>query len=105
MTVNEVMPIILYILGSILLVTLIVLTVELIMTMNKINKIVDNISGKVSSLDELFKVIGTVTGRFAVITDKIVDGAASIIERIFKGKDEKIEWVKMVLENLLLEQA
>ena len=43
MTIADVLPVILYILGAILLALLIVLTVKLILTMNKIEKVVDNI--------------------------------------------------------------
>ena len=91
MTVNEVLPIILYILGSILLTCLIVLTIKLIIIVNKTEKVVDNITGKVKTLDSLFDVIGTVTGRFTVVTDKIVDGIALLIEKIFKRKGDKNE--------------
>ena len=42
MTVNEILPVVLYILGAILLVALIVLTVKLTITVHKIDKIVDN---------------------------------------------------------------
>lgn len=91
MTVNEVLPVILYILGAILLVTLIILTIKLIMTMNKIDKIVDNITVKVGILDELFRVISLFTGKFAIVTDKMVDGLATLIEKIFKGKEDRID--------------
>jgi len=91
MTVNEVLPIILYILGAILLTCLIVLTIKLIIIVNKTEKVVDNITGKVKTLDSLFEVIGTVTGKFTVVTDKIVDGIALLIERIFKRKGDKYE--------------
>lgn len=90
MTVNEVLPVILYILGAILLVALIVLTIKLIVTMNKIDKIVDNITVKVGILDELFNVISMFTGKFAIVTDKMVDGLASLIEKLFKRKEDKI---------------
>lgn len=91
MTVATVLPVILYILGAILLAALIVLTIKLIITMNKIEQVVDNISGKVKTLDKLFEVIGVVTGKFTSITDKIVDSIALLIEKIFKGKDDKDE--------------
>ena len=92
MTVNEVLPVILYILGAILLVALIVLTVKLIITMDKIEKIVDNITVKVKSLDGVFEVASLVTGKVTFITDKIVDFVSMIIEKIFnKGKDDKNE--------------
>ncbi len=89
MTVAEVLPVILYILGAILLVALIVLTVKLIITMNKIEKVVDNITVKVHTLDTLFDMIGLVTGKFTSITDKVVDTVALLIEKIIKRKDEE----------------
>ena len=91
MTVEMVLPTILYILGAILLVTLIILTIKLIITMNKIEKVVDNISGKVKTLDGLFEMVGLVTGKFTAITDIIVYGVALLIEKLFKGKEDKNE--------------
>ena len=89
MTVVDVLPVILYILGAILLSALIVLTVKLIITMNKIEKVVDNITVKVQTLDTLFDMIGLVTGKFTSITDRIVDTVALLIEKIFKRKEEE----------------
>lgn len=89
MTVNEVLPVVLYILGAILLVCLIVLTIKMIITMNKIEKVVDNITEKVRTLDKIFEVVGLVTGKVTVITDKIVDTASILIEKIFKRKGDK----------------
>ncbi len=91
MTINEVLPVILYVLGAIFMTTLIVLTVKLIITTNKINKIVDNITVKVSALDELFNVIELVGDKFAFVTDRVIDGVASLIEKVFKRKGEKID--------------
>lgn len=90
MTINEVLPVILYILGSVLLVALIILTIKLIITMNKIEKVVDNITVKVKTLDELFNVIGLVTGKVTAVTDKVIDSIALLVEKIFKGKGEKL---------------
>ena len=90
MTINEVLPVILYILGSVLLVTLIILTIKLIITMNKIEKVVDNITMKVKTLDELFNVIGLVTGKFSAVTDRVIDSIALLVEKIFKGKGDKL---------------
>lgn len=91
MTVNDVLPIVLYILGTILLITLIVLTVKLIITMNKIDKIVDNITVKVKTLDGAFEVISLVTGKFTSLTDRIVDIISLFIDKLFKRKDDKNE--------------
>ena len=89
MTASEVLPVILYIVGAILLVALIVLTVKCIITMNKIEKVVDNITVKVKTLDGVFEIIGVVTGKFTYITDRIIDSVSSLIEKIFKRKEEK----------------
>lgn len=91
MTINELLPVILYILGSVLLTTLIVLTIKLIITMNKIEKVVDNISVKVKTLDELFNVVGLITGKVTALTDKVVDNIALLVEKIFKKKGDKID--------------
>ena len=91
MTINEVLPVILYILGSVLLVALIVLTVKLIITMNKLEKVVDNITIKVRTLDQLFDVIGLVTGKITAVTDRVIDSVALLIEKIFKRKGDKLD--------------
>lgn len=90
MTVNEVLPVILYILGSVLLVTLIILTIKIIITMNKIDKMVDNITVKVKTLDQLFEVVGTVTEKFSLIPNVIIDGISLLMEKIFKKKGDKL---------------
>lgn len=90
MTISEVLPIILYILGSVLIVALIVLTIKVTITMDKIDKIVDNITVKIKTLDELFEVIGLVTGKFSAVSDRVIDSIALIVEKIFKRKGDKL---------------
>lgn len=98
MTASEVLPVILYILGAILLVALIVLTIKLTITIHKIDKVVDNITEKVTALDGLFSVVNAVSNKFTFITDKVVNIIYSLIEKITKRR--KIEkWVKKDLEN------
>lgn len=88
---SNILPIILYILGSILLVILIILGIKLIITMNKIDNVVDDISGKVSSLNGFFSVIDFTTDKLSLISDKVVDSATSLINKIFKNRKEEIE--------------
>ena len=70
MTASEVLPVILYILGAILLVALIVLTIKLTITIHKIDKVVDNITEKVTALDGLFSVVNAVSKKFTFINRK-----------------------------------
>ena len=87
MTVNEILPVVLYILGAILLVALIVLTVKLTITVHKIDKIVDNITDKVTALDGVFSIVSAVSNKFTFITDKVVNIMYTLIEEITKRKE------------------
>lgn len=89
MTVNDVLPVVVYILSSILLVTLIILTIKVIITMNKIEKIVDNITVKIKTLDGVFSVIEIATNKFTSITDKVIDVIASLIQKVFNSKGKE----------------
>ena len=62
----EFLQILLYMLGSILLVVLIVLGIKLIITMNKIEVVVDDISIKVGKLNGLFSVIDATTDKLSM---------------------------------------
>lgn len=88
MTVNEVLPVILYILGAILLVALIVLTIKCTITIHKIDKVVDNITDKVTALDGVFSIVSAVSNKFTFITEQVVNIVCSLIERITKRKGE-----------------
>ena len=77
-----------YILGAILLVALIVLTIKLTITIHKIDKVVDNITEKVTALDGVFSVVNAVSNKFTFITDKVVNIIYSLIEKITKRKED-----------------
>ena len=80
---------ILYRLGSILLVVLIILGIKMIGTMNKIDEIADDISTKLKSLNGFFSVIDFTTDKLATITDKVVDGVTALINRMFRRKKKE----------------
>ena len=85
----EILPIILYVLGSILLVVLIILGIKLIITMNKIENVVDDINTKVKSLNGLFSMIDYTTDKLALLSDRFIDVISSLIKKIFVRKEEK----------------
>ena len=87
----EILPIILYVLGSILLVVLIILGIKLIITMNKIENVVDDITKKVKSLDGLFSIIDMTTDKLAMLSDRIVDMVTAFIKKVFRRKEEEIK--------------
>ena len=90
----EFLPMILYILGSILLVVLIILGIKLIVTMNKIENVVDDINGKVRSLNGIFSIIDLTTDKLALLSDKTINFITDIIKKIFNKRKEGIEDVE-----------
>ena len=90
-TAEQLLLIILYLLGSILLVVLIILGIKLINTMNKIQNVVDDINKKVDSFEGLFSIIDNTTDKLALLSDKMVDGVTFLLKKIFKPKKRNEE--------------
>lgn len=94
MEILDVLQVILYILGSILLIVLIILGIKLIITMNKIENVVDDINVKVNKLNGIFTIIDLTTDKLALFSDKIIDAISTVVRKIFskkKRKDDKID--------------
>lgn len=85
---TEILPIVLYVLGSILLIVLIILGVKLIITMNKIENVVDDINNKVKTLDGFFSVIDFTTDKLAMLSDRVVDTITLFIKKVFRRKED-----------------
>ena len=90
-SINEIFQVILYILGSILLITLIVFTIKLMKTLKKVDKIVDDVDNKMQSLNGAFDIIDTTTNALSSISDKVVDFIVNGLLGIFNRKNKKEE--------------
>lgn len=88
-TAEQLLLIILYLLGSILLVVLIILGIKLINTMNKIQIVVDDINKKVDSFNGLFSIIDNTTDKLAFLSDKMIEGVTLLIKKLIKSKKRK----------------
>ncbi|MDD4035717.1 MAG: hypothetical protein PHS45_00070 [Bacilli bacterium] len=88
---NSVLPIILYVLGSILIVIFIIIGVKIIRTMNKIDNIVEDVNEKVESLSKLFNIFDFAADRLSFLGDRITDKITAFIIGLFKKKKEKKE--------------
>lgn len=90
---NEIFPVILYVLGSILLVVLIVLSIRAIGTLKKVDRAMDDLNVKSHKLDNLFNVIDNTTDIISDISDKalglVVNGIATFVQKIKHKKGEK----------------
>ena len=87
----QVLPIIIYALLSILLVVLIILGIKLIDTVNKTNAVLDDIEKKSKSLDGIFSTIDSVTDAVTLVSDKLVEGAAALLGKLFSLRTKKKE--------------
>ena len=68
--------------------------------MNKVDQIVDDITGKVKSLDGFFSVVDFTTDKLATFSSKLAELVSSFIKKLFKNKDEeeKIDDVEKLLQ-------
>ena len=83
--------IVLYVLGAVLLATLIVLSIKLIYSVNRINIILDNVERKMKTVDQAFNAIDKVVDAFSFASDRIVSGITSLITKVFSSKKNQRE--------------
>ena len=81
----------LYILGTISLGAIIVLTVKMINTVDKTNEILDDVNSKIKTLDGLFNAINSTKLAISSIGDKIVDKVFNLVGKIGKKNKKKEE--------------
>lgn len=85
------LPIIIYILLIIILVIGIILGVKSIITIKKVEKVVDDVNEKVESLNGLFHIVDFTTDKIVSITDKVVDVVSGLASKLFFRKKLKEE--------------
>ena len=90
-TLNVVLPIVLYLLTCVLIIMLIVLALKLMRTVDKYNELADNLSRKINTLNNFFHIIDIVTDKVSFLSDRLVDGIASLIAKVFAKKKRKDE--------------
>ena len=84
------LPLVIYILLIILLIVGIILGIKTIITMNKVEKVVDNVHEKVESLTSVFNLIDFTTDKIAAFTDRLVEVAGSVFSKLlFRNKNKK----------------
>ena len=83
------LPLVIYILLIILLVVGIVLGIKTIITMNKVEKVVDNVNEKVESLNSVFNLIDFTTDKIAGFTDRVIEVAGNLFSKLLFRKKRK----------------
>lgn len=90
----------LYVLGAVLLGALIVLVIKIVYSVNRINSILDSVEMKMKTVDKAFGAVDRIVDSFSAVTDKVVDGIASGISKIFNHKKKKNNIKEEVEEDL-----
>ena len=83
------LPIVIYFLLIILLIVGIILGIRSIQTLNKVDKVVDDVNDKVQSLNGFFNLIDYTTDKIVSVTDRVVDGVSGFLGTLFGGRNKK----------------
>ena len=87
------LPIVIYFLLIIFLIIGIILGIKLIITLDKVEKVVEDVNDKVQTLNGFFHIIDYTTDKIAFATDKVVDTIASVFNKLlFSKKNKKEKW-------------
>lgn len=88
---EDALLIVLYISLIIFIISMTVLVIKLITTVNKTNYLVENLTKKAESLDNLFNVIDFTTNKFNQVGELIVGSLTGLVKKIFGSKEREEE--------------
>lgn len=88
---KDALLIVLYISLIIFVISMTVLVIKLITTVNKTNYLVENLTKKAESLDNLFNVIDFTTNKFNQVGELIVGSLTGLVKKIFGSKEREEE--------------
>lgn len=88
-TLYDVLPILLYILGAVLLVVVIILMIKLTKTVDKVNILLDDVEDKSQSLNGLFKAIERLGNTLENANNKVTGFIANVVKKVYKKKSKK----------------
>ena len=86
------LPIIVYLLLIILIVVGIVLGIKLIISLDKVEKILNDVNEKIESVSPLFNALGMVSSKVGGVIETLIESLESLILKLFlKNKNEDKE--------------
>ncbi len=92
--INVFLPVLMYSLLSVLIVVLIVLGIRLLETVNRVNKLLDDVEKKMDSMNGLFNVMDFVTTKATIVTDTIASTIMGAVSNLVKKRKQKKEDVE-----------
>ena len=94
---SELLPIVLYFLGAILLLVIIILLTKLVGTVDRLNVLLDDIERKSQSLNGLFDAIENVGSTISKANNGIANFVTKLVSKLLKAK-RKMKRKKQVEE-------
>lgn len=88
---SQTLPIIIYFLLIVLLIIAIVIGIKLITTMNKVDKLVEDVNEKLESLNDIFNMAEYISGKMSAISETIIGVITTAISKIFKKFNKESE--------------
>lgn len=88
---EDALLVVLYISLIVFVISMTVLVIKLIGTVNKTNYLVENLTKKAESLDNLFNVIDFTTNKFNQVGEVIVGTLTGLVKKLFGSKEREEE--------------
>ncbi len=82
----EILTIIIYILLIILIIVAIAIGIKLLVTLHKVDALVDDVTQKVKSLDRVFEIVDVVNDKVAMIGETAVSLLSGVVKKVFKTR-------------------
>lgn len=85
----EILPIIFYLLGIILICILIVVGIRLLQVLDRMDRLISNLDEKINSLNNIFNVVNRATTGIDLISARVANTFISVLDKIFRRKKRK----------------
>ena len=86
---EEALVVLLYIALIVFIIALIVLCIKLIGTLGRVDRLVENLTRKAESLDQVFEMIDYTTNKFGRIGETIISYLTGSVKKVFGRKRRK----------------
>ncbi len=83
---SETLIIAIYLVLIMFIIVLIILGINLIGTVKKVNSLIDDVQGKINSFNKVFEVVDFATDRMSLITEAIIGFITAGTKKMFNSK-------------------
>ena len=88
---SQILPIFIYVLLIVLIVVCIILGIKIIITIDKVTKVVDDVNEKIEKVTPIFNTVGMISDRMSNVLATVFGFVESLIGRLFLKNNKKNE--------------